>query len=59
MSLVLYVIGFIVLVTGLAMAALQLGVSQSWIVIGIVVLVGIAILGIASNLERREPPHVP
>lgn len=59
MSLVLYVIGFIVLITGLSMAALQLGVSQTWLVIGIVVLVGIAILGIASNLERREPPHSP
>jgi len=38
------------------MAAVELGVPQSWIVIGIVVLVGIAIIGIASTLRNRTPP---
>lgn len=56
MSIALYIVGFVVLIGGLAMAAVELGVPQSWIVIGIVVLVGIAIIGIASTLRNRVPP---
>lgn len=56
MSIALYIVGFVVLIGGLAMAAVQLGVPQSWIVIGIVVLVGIAIIGIASAVRNHGPP---
>lgn len=56
MSYALYVLGFIILIVGLAMAASLLGISQSWIVVGVVVLVGIAIISIASSLARRPPP---
>ncbi|HEY8470151.1 MAG TPA: hypothetical protein VIL18_10940 [Longimicrobiales bacterium] len=56
MSLALYIVGFLVLLGGLAMAAVQLGVSRTWIIIGIVVLTGIAIIGIASSLRNRVPP---
>lgn len=54
MSYVLYALGFILIIGGLVMAANALGVSQTWIVIGVVVLVGIAILGIASSIETRS-----
>jgi len=56
MSIALYIVGFLVLIGGLAMAAVQLGVPQSWIVIGIVVLVGIAIIGVASAVRNHTPP---
>jgi hypothetical protein len=56
MSLALYIVGFLVLLGGLAMAAVQLGVPRSWIIIGIVVLTGISIIGIASSLRNRVPP---
>jgi drug/metabolite transporter (DMT)-like permease len=56
MSLALYIVGFLVLLGGLAMAAVQLGVPPSWIIIGIVVLTGIAIIGVASSLRNRLPP---
>src|SRR5690606_2753206 len=56
MSLALYIVGFVVLIGGLAMAAVELGVPQSWIVIGLVVLVGIGLIGIASTLRNRLPP---
>ena len=59
MSLALYIVGFVVLIGGLAMAAVELGVPQSWIVIGVIVLVGIAIIGIASSLRNRVPPPGP
>ncbi len=58
MSIALYIVGFVVLIGGLAMAAVELGVPQSWIVIGIIVLLGIAIIGIASTLRNRTPPGV-
>lgn len=55
MSTALYVIGFIVLIAGLAWAATQLGVPSIWITIGVVVVAGIAIIGIAGNLRATEP----
>lgn len=56
MSTALYVIGFIVLIAGLAWAATVLGVPSIWITIGVVVVAGIAIIGIAGNLRQTEPP---
>jgi positive regulator of sigma E activity len=54
LSYALYIVGFVVLIAGLAMAANLLGISQSWIIVGVIVLVGIAILSIASSFERRS-----
>ncbi len=59
MSTAVYVIGFIVLIAGLAWAATVLGVPTLWITIGVVVVAGIAILSLAANLrdtEARTPP---
>jgi type IV secretory pathway TrbD component len=56
-SYALYVVGFVVMIAGLAMAANLLGVAQSWIIVGIIVLAGIAILALASSMERRDPPY--
>jgi hypothetical protein len=54
----LYIVGFIVLITGLAMGAHLLNVPREWIGVGIVILAGIAILTGAS-LFRRPNPHGP
>lgn len=62
MATAVYVIGFIVLLAGLAWAATQLGVPSIWITIGVVVVAGVAIIGIAGNLretESRQPPQNP
>jgi hypothetical protein len=62
MSTAVYVIGFIVLIAGLAWAATVLGVPSIWITIGVIVVAGIAIISIASNLrdtEARTPPPQP
>ncbi len=59
MAVILYVIGFIVLIAGLAWAATLLGVPSTWIVVGVVVLAGIAILSIATSAPRRGPPMPP
>jgi low affinity Fe/Cu permease len=34
-----YLIGFIVLIIGLAIAAILLGVSQTWVIVGCIVLI--------------------
>lgn len=54
MSTAVYVIGFIVLIAGLAWAATVLGVPSLWVTIGVVVVAGIAIIGIAGNLQTKE-----
>lgn len=48
-SIALYILGFIVLVAGLAMGASLLGVSQTWIIVGVVILVGIMLLSLATH----------
>ena len=35
-----YLIGFIVLIIGLAIAAILLGVSQTWVLVGCIILIG-------------------
>lgn len=50
----LYILGFLILIVGLAMGASLLGVPQTWIIAGIVVLAGLAILGMAGNVRQRR-----
>ena len=56
-----YLIGFIILVVGLAAAAYMLGAPPVWIVIGAVVLLGIGILSATTRTKPRDPtpPHDP
>lgn len=55
-SVALYILGFIVLIAGMAMAANLLGVPQIWIIVGSVVMAGIVLLAVASSIDRRGPP---
>jgi hypothetical protein len=52
----IYIIGFIIVIVGLALAAHLLGVSSTWIGIGIIVLIGIAILSGVNKTKRPDPP---
>ena len=52
----IYVIGFIIVIVGLAIAAHLLGVPSTWIGVGVIVLVGIAILTGVSKTKRPDPP---
>lgn len=51
-----YLIGFIVLIVGLAVAAYLIGVPQMWIAVGVIVLVGIGILTGTSRTKTKDPP---
>jgi len=46
-----YLIGFIVLIIGLAIAAILVGISQTWVIVGAIILIGIAI--VTATTERR------
>jgi hypothetical protein len=52
----IYVIGFVILIVGLALAANMLGIPTVWIGIGAIVLIGIAVLsGVAKTRQRDRP----
>lgn len=53
-NLMLYMIGFAFLIGGLAWGASLLGVPPTWIGVGCVVLVGMAIISGVSNTRYRE-----
>ena len=56
MSFLLYIIGFIVFIAGLGWLATVMGVSQTYIVIGAVILLGFGIITAVSRTREKEPP---
>jgi hypothetical protein len=54
-----YLIGFIVLIIGLAVAAVLLGAPTQWIVVGAIILVGIGILTGITRTKTKDPPTPP
>jgi hypothetical protein len=54
-----YLIGFIVLIIGLAVAAYLLGVPQMWIGVGVIVMIGIGVLTGTSRTKTKDPPTTP
>jgi positive regulator of sigma E activity len=52
----IYLIGFIIFIVGLAIAASLLGVSTTWIAVGVIVLIGLGILMGVSRTRRPDPP---
>jgi hypothetical protein len=55
MSYVLYVVGFIIVIGGLIYGAILLHVPTQWIVVGSVVLLGIAILTGVKATRQKDP----
>jgi hypothetical protein len=52
----LYVIGYIVLIGGLAYGAFLLGAPPIWIGVGVVILLGIGIITGVSRTRRPDTP---
>ena len=53
-NLALYMVGYLILIGGLAWGADRIGVSSTWIGIGAVVLLGLGIVTGVSRTRRRE-----
>jgi positive regulator of sigma E activity len=55
-SFATYLIGFIILIVGLAIAAYLLNVPTQWILVGVIVLIGIGVLMATRHEKPRDPP---
>jgi hypothetical protein len=56
MSFLLYLIGFVVFIAGLAWLATVAGISQTYIMIGAVILLGIGIFTAVTRTRSKDPP---
>ena len=50
-----YLIGFIVLIIGLSIAAVLVGVPTVWVTVGAVVLIGIGIVSATTRTKPKDP----
>lgn len=55
MSFSLYLIGFIVIIGGMAWGAARMGLSAVWIAIGAVVLLGLGIVSGVARTRQKDP----
>ena len=54
MTFALYIVGFVILVIGLAIGAFLLHVPQHWIAVGVIVMIGLGILTGATSTRQRD-----
>ena len=50
-----YLIGFLILILGLGIAAYLLNIPSMWIAVGVIVLLGIGVLSATSRTKMRDP----
>jgi len=55
-SFATYVIGFVILIVGLAIAAFLLDVPPLWISVGVIVALGIGVVTATSKTKMKDPP---
>jgi hypothetical protein len=55
MSFGLYLVGFVVLIIGLALGAYMMHMPPRWIGVGVITLVGIGILTGVTRTRRPDP----
>jgi len=55
MSFLLYMIGFVVFIAGLAWLATVAGVAQTYVTIGAVILLGIGIFTAVGRARQKDP----
>jgi hypothetical protein len=56
MSFAIYILGFILLIGGLAYGASMAGLSTQWIVVGVLVLLGMGVAMGATRTRMKDPP---
>jgi predicted signal transduction protein with EAL and GGDEF domain len=55
MSFALYMIGYVIMIAGLAVAASYLHIAAHWIVAGALVLIGLGIAGGVAKTRQKDP----
>ena len=56
MSFGIYIVGYIILIVGLAIGANLLHVPLKWIGVGVLCLIGIAIIHGVTATRQKDPP---
>lgn len=56
MNFAIYIVGAILVIAGLAYGADRLGVSSTWIMVGVVVIIGLAIMAGVTQTRHKDPP---
>ncbi len=56
MNFMLYMFGLLFVVLGLAYGASRLGIGQTWITIGVVIVIGLGIMAAVSKTRQKDPP---
>jgi hypothetical protein len=57
MSLAIYLIGYLILIVGLAVGAHMLHVPPRWIGVGVLILAGLGILTGVARTRQRDPSN--
>ena len=56
-NLTIFIIGFVILIAGLAYGASMAGMSPQWIAVGVAVLAGIGVVMGVTKTRTKEPSH--
>ena len=56
-SLSIFIIGFLIVIAGLAYGANMAGMSPQWIAVGVAVLAGIGIVMGVTKTRMKDPSH--
>ena len=56
-SLTIFIIGFVILVAGLAYGASIAGLAPQWIVVGVLVLMGLGVAMGVTRTRQRDVSH--
>ena len=54
-SFTTYLVGFLILIGGLGIAAYLLNAPPMWIGVGVIVLIGVGVLSATSRTKMRDP----
>jgi hypothetical protein len=53
--MIIYLVGTLLVVAGLAYGASRLGVSQVWIIAGALVIIGVGLMGGIVKTRQKDP----
>ena len=56
-SLAIYIVGFIILIGGLAYGANMAGLDTQWIAVGVLVLLGLGVVLGVTRTRHKDPSH--
>lgn len=55
MSFTLYIVGYVILIIGLALGAYYMHVPARWVAVGVLVLVGIGVASGVAKTRQKDP----